>query len=237
MIKKNILTVLFSILGLTYIIAQSQTSESADDKSDLGISVSPSTLRFNVKPGLTQTKKIKISNDSKKSINFQVSFQDYGAEEKGKQSIAVTPEYRNALSKYIVVSPTLVELKAKESKVVTVTIDIPPGDAYAIAMWCTLILDQVIERPKLEVPNANNNTMALGVKTSVGFGINVYQNPPNVVVNNVEIQSMKYLKGTAIKGNSLVMKAKNTGDGIGYCLYYLELTNLLTGKQTKLFYF
>jgi len=29
-------------------------------------------------------------------------------------------------------------------------------------------------------------------------------------------------------------ESQNTGDGIGYCLYYIELTNLLTGKQNKL---
>ena len=29
------------------------------------------------------------------------------------------------------------------------------------------------------------------------------------------------------------MKVKNTGDGIGYCLYYIEVTNLTTGQQNK----
>ncbi len=151
----------------------------------------------------------------------------------GKQNVPVDGEYKNALSKYIVVSPTLIELKPRESKLVSVTADIPPGDAYAIAMWTTLVLDQVIERQKLEVI-PSNNTVGMGINASVGFGVNIFQNPPNVVANSVEIQSMKYLKDVVAGKNSVVMKAKNTGDGIGYCLYYLELTELLTGKQTKL---
>ena len=205
-----------------------------NDTTNTGISVSPSTLRYSVKPGSTQTKTIKVTNDTRKSITFQINFQDYGVGADGKESIGVGAEYHYALPKYIVVSPTLLELKPHESKVISVTVDIPPGDEAAIAMWTTLILDQIIERPLLEAPDANKTAVALGIKTGIGFGINIHQNPPNVVVNNVEIKSLKYEKANLKNGNSLIMNAKNIGDGIGYCLYYIELTNLLTGKQTKL---
>lgn len=234
MIGKKSIAIALLIVSSIYANAQKDLAppDAADD--GMGISVSPSTLRYNVKPGATQTKTVKISNDTKNNVSFQVSFQDLGIGKDGKQSVPVSSEYKNALSKYIVVSPTLVELKSKESKIVTVTLDIPPGDAYAIAMWTTLVLDQVSERPKMELPNLNNNTMGMGINTTMGFGVSIFQNPPNVVVNSVDIQSMKYIKGGVQLPNSILMKAKNTGDGIGYCLYYLELTNLLTGKQIKL---
>lgn len=205
-----------------------------NDTTNTGISVSPSTLRFNVKPGSQQTKTIKVTNDTRKAISFQINFQDYGVGADGTESIGVGTEYHYALSKYIVVSPTLLEMKPHEHKTISVTVDIPPGDAFAIAMWTTLVLDQIIERPKLEAPDASKTAIALGIKTGIGFGINIHQNPPNVVINNVEIKSLKYEKSELKNVRSLVMKAKNTGDGIGYCLYYIELTNLLTGKQTKL---
>lgn len=229
--KNNLLLVvlLFLTLGIFAQDAPPPNSQSSDGG---GISVSPSTLRFNAKPGQTQSKTIKVNNDTDKKISFQVSFQDYGMGREGKTDVAVNSEYKNALSKYIVVSPTLIELKPRESKLVSVTVDIPPGDAYAIAMWTTLALDEVIDRKKLEVPSSNN-TVAMGINASVGFGIHIYQNPPNVIANSVDIQNMKYNKPTAKAAGSIAMKAKNTGDGIGYCLYYLELTELLTGKQTK----
>jgi hypothetical protein len=211
------------------------TPPSTDTASETGISVSPSTLRYNVKPGSSQTKTIKVSNDTRKSYSFQITFQDYGVSNDGSQDVAVNQNYHNALSKYIVVSPTLLELKPREAKTISVTVDIPPGDSFAIAMWTTLALDQMIERPKLESQNGNNGkTLGLGVNAGVGFGVNIHQNPPNVVINSVEIQSMRFEKATEKSGNSLIMKAMNTGDGIGYCLYYIELTNLTTGKQKKL---
>lgn len=236
------LAIIFCLFSTTLVVGQDSLKKvlpnpiiNADkDSTDMGVSVSPSTLRFNVKPGSSQTKTIKVSNDTKKAYSFQVNFQDYGAGADGKVSVGVPAEYHNALSKYIVVSPTLLELKPHEAKTISVTVDIPPGDATAIAMWTTLVLDQMLERPKLEVPGTNNNALALGISTGIGFGVNIHQNPPNVVVNSVEIQSLRYEKAEQKKGNLLIMKAKNTGDGIGYCLYYIELTNLLTGKQNKL---
>ncbi len=237
------ITLLFLILFLegTLLLAQGipanlpikdSNTGSSDDSTDTGIAVSPSTLRFNTKPGSTQTKTIKISNNTRKNYTFHVLFQNFGTGTNGQQDVAVSPEYEYALSKYTVVSPSVLELKPHESKTISVTLDIPAGDAYSISMWTTLVLEQLVDRPKLEAPNAN--TMSMGINTGMGFGINIYQNPPNVVVNNVEIQSLKYVKAGPKVGNSLIMKAKNTGDGIGYCLYYIELTNLLTGKQNKL---
>lgn len=233
--------IIFCLLSTTSAIGQDSLKKTPtnpdiadNDTTDMGVSVSPSTLRFNAKPGSSQTKTIKVSNDTKKTFSFHVSFQDYGVGADGKASVGVPAEYLNALSKYIVVSPILLELKPHESKTISVTIDIPSGDAYAIAMWTTLILDQVLERPKLEVPGANNNALALGISAGVGFGVNIHQNPPNVAVNKVEIKTLRYEKAGQKTGNSLIMKAKNVGDGIGYCLYYIELTNLLTGKQNKL---
>ncbi len=68
----------------------------------------------------------------------------------------------------------------------------------------------------------------------MSFGIFVYQNPPNVSNNKVDITSLKYEQGVPPMVNQLVMEAKNIGNGIGFCLYYIELTNLMNGKTEKL---
>ena len=201
-----------------------------DTLPEPGVAVSPSVLRFNVKPGLTQTKTIKITNDTKKSYNFQIGFQDSGAGADGVTEVAVDKYSMFALSKYVIVSPTLIELKPRQSKTLTITLDIPAGDSMAISMWTTLFLDQMFERAKLEVPNPSSTTIALGITNGISFGINIYQNPPNVTINSVDIVAMNY-ESTK---KQIYMKAKNTGTGIGYCLYYLELTNLITGKVSKL---
>ncbi len=201
-----------------------------------GVAVSPSTIRFTAKPGSPQIRTLKITNDSKRKCKFQITFQDIGIDETGKKEIPVGQKYRYSLSKYLVVSPSYVELNPGEARVVEVTANIPGGDSTAIAMWTTLIVDEVRDREKMEVPNPNNKTIGLGIYAGIGFGINVYQNPANVAVNSVEITQLKFDKAAAQNKNvnTLIMNVKNTGDGIGYCLYYIELTNLITGKQSKL---
>jgi hypothetical protein len=207
------------------------------DKSPAGgVAVSPSTLRFTAKPGTPQMKTIKVTNDSKRKCRFQISFQDVGMDKGGKQEVAVNETYRYALSKYLVVSPSYIELNPGEFKVIEVTANIPGGDSTSIAMWTTLVVDEVRERGKMEVPNPNNKTIGLGIYAGIGFGVNVYQNPANVAVNSVEIMQLRFNKAAPQNKNlnNLIMNVKNTGDGIGYCLYYVELTNLVTGKQSKL---
>lgn len=201
-----------------------------------GVAVSPSTIRFSAKPGSPQIRTLKITNDSKRKCKFQISFQDVGIDQTGKKDVAVGQNYRYALSKYLVVSPSYVELNPGEARVVEVTANIPGGDSTAIAMWTTLVVDEVRDREKMEVPNPNNKTIGLGIYAGIGFGINVYQNPANVAVNSVEIMQLKFEKAQPQNKtqNTLVMNVKNTGDGIGYCLYYIELTNLVTGRQSKL---
>jgi hypothetical protein len=213
---------------------KTQPTPKKDTLIETGVAVSPSTLRYNVKPGTLQTKTVRVTNDTRKKMVFQVIFQDYGADEEGKGEVAKSKYDMYSLSKYIVVSPTLLELGPRESKTVSVTVDIPAGDSMAISMWTIMELDQVVEREKLEVPNPSKSTLGLGVKNSFGFAIHVYQNPPNVSISSVEIVDFKFSKAIEKKPNLLHMRAKNTGTGIAYTLFYLELTNLVTGKLTKL---
>ena len=206
-----------------------------DTLPETGVAISPSTLRFNVKPGTLQTKTIKVTNDTKKKFTFQLAFQDFGpsADEHSDQAISKYSMY--ALSKYTIITPTVLEIGPRQTKSITVTVDIPAGDSMNVSMWTILDIDQVLDREKLELPNISENSIGMGVKNSFGFGVNIYQNPPGVQPNNIEIVKMSFLKDDKnSKANKIFMQAKNAGNGIGYCLYYLELTNLVTGKQIKL---
>ncbi|MFN5183683.1 MAG: hypothetical protein ACK5D5_11745 [Bacteroidota bacterium] len=205
-----------------------------DTLPETGVAISPSTLRFNVKPGTLQTKTIKVTNDTKKKFTFQLAFQDFGPSSDEHSDMAVSKYSMYALSKYTVISPTVLEIGPRQTKTITVTVDIPSGDSMNVSMWTILDIDQVIDREKLELPNSSDNTLGMGIKNSFGFGVNIYQNPPGVQPNNIEIVRMSYNRDNSRNKNYIFMQAKNTGNGIGYCLYYLELTNLITGKQTKL---
>jgi hypothetical protein len=205
-----------------------------DTLQETGVAISPSTLRFNVKPGTLQTKTIKITNDTRRSYNFQVGFQDYGPGADGETDVPVDKYSMYSLSRYCIITPTLIEIGPRQTKTISVSVDIPAGDSMAVSMWTLLDIDQVLEREKLESPSTNPNAVSMGVKNSFGFGINIYQNPPNVSITDVEITQMKFLKKEDKKPASVFMEAKNQGTGIGYCLYYLEMVNLVTGKQRNL---
>ena len=185
----------------------------------IGVAVSPSTLRFNLKPGNAQTKTIKVTNDTKVAKKFNVTVQEFRASELGK------PVYSK-------ISPSYIELRAGEKKNINVQLDIPDVDSAAIAGWVIIAIDEVRDRAPLDQSSTNKNTLALGIVPSIGFGVYVFQNPPEVNNHNVEITSFKYNE----TGNKRIveMECKNIGNGIGFCSNYLELINLTTGEQTKL---
>jgi hypothetical protein len=250
---KNCLLIVFfisSLLLLSNTICAQQPNKSVTDTTkkvntpvkpakkdtliETGVAVSPSTLRFNVKPGTLQTKTIRVSNDTRKKMAFQILFQDYAVSDDGDNDVPKSKYEMYSLSKYILVSPTLIELNPRESKNISVTVDIPPGDSMAISMWTMMEIDQLLDREKLELPDLSKNTIGMGVKNSFGFGISIFQNPPNVIVSNVEIIDFKFNKKTDKSPSEIFTKVKNMGSGISYSLYYLELTNLVTGKVTKM---
>ncbi len=236
---KSKLTLLFLslVLKVSITIAQTSGQPSSDaNKSDgSGVAISPSTIKFNASPGSVMTRTVKISNDTKRDYNFQLFFQDYQSESLNGVETIPKKGYRHALSPYLVVSPSFVELKAGQSKVVTITLNVPFADSNAIAMWTQLIIDQVFERKPLETPRADKSTIGFGITSGIGFGVKILQNPPNVKSTNVEITRLKYqpTDKTKKKNGSLLMRVRNSGDGVGYCLYYIELTNLATGRQSK----
>lgn len=220
-----------------FIIAQTNSvpSNSGIQNEGAGVAISPSTIKFNASPGAVMTRTLKISNDTKRDYNFQLFFQDYKSEGLSGAETVPLKGYRHSLSRYVVVSPSFVELKAGQFKVVTITLNVPFADSNAIAMWTQLIIDQVFERKPLETPKSDKSTIGFGITSGIGFGVKILQNPPNVKSTNVEITQLKYQQAdkTKKKNGCLLMRVRNAGDGVGYCLYYIELTNLATGRQSK----
>jgi hypothetical protein len=203
----------------------------SDKTSGLGVAVSPSSLRFNVKPGSSFHQNVKVTNDSKNVFKFNIAFMDYMQDVTGKP-VPAPANYKYGLSKWVNVAPSYIELKPGESRNLTVTVEIPSGDETAVAAYAIMMINQVTERGVLDPSRDKANTVGLGVTPSIGFGVYVYQNPPNVKNNMVEISKFAFAKE---KDKSVLkMELINKGDGIGFCSTYIELTNVKTGVQKKL---
>jgi hypothetical protein len=204
---------------------------SGNDFSDMGVAVTPSSMHLSIKPGNSVTKEISISNDTKKINKFRLAFSDFEMGRDGKPIALKANVGKYGLSRWINIVPNYVELKPQERKKIQLVISIPDEEDGYRAAWTIVTVDQVIDRPPLDVKN-KGNTMAMGIYPSIGFGVYIYQNPPNVKINSVEIQ--KFFIDTINGKNIIKMEVKNTGDGIGYCSSYAELTNYKTGKITRL---
>jgi len=198
--------------------------------SDMGVAVSPASMHLCVKPGTSVTKEITINNDTKKTSKFKIGFADFSMGRNGKP-MNTSKDSKYSLSKWINIVPSYVELKPGEKAKIKLVVSIP--DTVNYSAWTIITVDEANERPKMDVSNSGN-TIAMGITPSIGFGVYIYQNPPNVKTNNVDILKF-YIENKKGKDTSkcFVMEVKNTGDGIGYSAAYVEATNLSNGKKVR----
>jgi len=197
---------------------------------DMGVSVSPSSYHLNITPGKSVVKEIKVKNDTKKTTKFNVGFNDFEMNNLGKPTTPTQKECKYCLSRYISVSPSYFELKPGDEIKIKLNIAIPDSEDAYRALWTIVTIDQVVDRPPLDL-EPHPNRLSMGVIPSIGFGVYVYQNPPNVKINKVNIEKFQFTEKEGKRYFDL--KVKNVGDGISYCSSYISLTNLNTGEQKK----
>ena len=228
---KRIISIIIVVCICGFANAQVKAkADTSKTKKTVGVAVSPASMHLEIKPGTTVIKEITINNDTKKLNKFKIGFSDFTANREGKPSPA-SKDSKYALSKYVNLVPSYVELKPGEITKIKVIINIP--DSADFSTWTIITIDQSNERPKLDA-SPSPDKMAMGVIPSVGFGVYIYQNPPNVKNNNVDI--LNFSTGNDKKDNSkeFLMEIKNTGDGIAYTAAYVEVVNLNDGKKTRL---
>ncbi len=229
--KFYIIIIIFYFFFFKITFAQNQRPEIPDSAfKDMGVSVSPSSIYLNIKPGSTATKEIKVQNDTKKAHKFNVGFNDFEMNTKGKPVSPQAPNCKYCLSKYISAAPSFFELKPGEEVKIKLVVSIPDSSHLYKAMWTIVTIDQVVDRPPLDL-EPRPNRLGMGILPSIGFGVYVYQNPPNVKINKVNIERFQFVEKDGKKYFEL--KVKNSGDGISYCNSYISLTNLNTGEQKK----
>ncbi|MFH2142528.1 MAG: hypothetical protein ABIJ97_08910 [Bacteroidota bacterium] len=243
---------IFSIFNITYgqeipdsvisVPDEIETSDSVisvqDDKKtpdidfdDMGVSVSPSSMHLSIKPGTSETKEITVKNITKEKNSFAVGFNDFEMNQAGKPTLSDPENRKYSLSKHIGVTPTYFELAPGEEKKIKLVISIPDDEESYRSLWTIVTIEQVVERPPLD-PGDQPKRISMGIIPSFGFGVYIYQNPPNVTINKLEIQNLVFTNDNNSK--KVNMSVKNIGDGISYCTSYLELTNMSTGEQYKL---
>lgn len=213
---------------VSQLIKQSHTNEPAK----AGVAVSPAHLHFTTTPGETSMAKVTINNDTDLPNKFKVSFCDFNMDGYGKSSFLPAGDGDHSLSKWVSVSPSFVDLKPGEKQQLTLTLTVPEDEPGANkAAWSILLIEQAEERKTID-PGRDNEKIAFGIIPTFAFGVFLYQNPPTVEVNKVDI--VNFLFDMQEERNFLQIDVQNVGDGISYCTAYIELTNLGTGDSQKL---
>lgn len=207
-------------------------SNENDDVDTKGISVSPAHFHLNIKPGQSKTYKIKINNDTESKKEFKVNLYDFNMNGKGKSSFLPAGSGEYSLSKWMNVSPTFFEVKAGEKKEISFTVAVPNDETGNRAAWSIIMIEQAEPRKQLQPAQKGSGTVALGVVPTFAFGVFVYQNPPTVKTENVEMTDFKM--ETKNDENTIFIEAENKGDGIAYCTSYIDMINNATGAQVRL---
>lgn len=202
------------------------------DITTSGVAISPSRLRFSTSPGNTKSANIKINNDTEEGKAFRIKFNDFNMNEHGKSQFVEPGNGKYGISNWVSVSPSFIELAAGEKKEITVTIDVPDDEAGKKAAWGIMMIEEAAERKTLDHGTDQGETIAFGVIPTLAFGVFLYQNPPGVTNNSVEIND--FMINERDEKYFVNIDAKNTGTGIAYCKAYVELTNLDNGEQEKL---
>lgn len=212
-------------------ISELNNAKAAFSTDNAGVAVSPAHLHFNVAPGESKTSKVTINNDTDRPGKFKLSFNDFNMNGYGKSEFLPAGTGDHSLSTWASVSPSFVELKPGEKKEVIITVNIPlEAENANKAAWCILLVEQAEERKTID-PGKNGDQIAFGVIPTFAFGVFLYQNPPTVEVNKVDIIDFDLAKTE--KENTLAIDVENIGDGITYCTIYVEVTNLKTGSSEK----
>ncbi len=222
------------ILQLTIFVFASVAlaQEKPDSLKDVGVAVTPSHLNYNLKAGESKTQEVKITNETKIKRSFRITLKDFDMNNAGKPVFMDAGKSEHSISRWLSVSPTLVELQPGASAKIRMTLNLPDSDGVNRAAWCIALIEEVKDRESLE-PEGGDKKISLGIIPSVGFGVYIYQNPPNVAINKVEIKNFK-LQGADKAHRAIELTLSNTGDGIASCSAYIELTNSRTGKSQRL---
>ncbi|MBL4752206.1 MAG: hypothetical protein JKY52_01215 [Flavobacteriales bacterium] len=200
--------------------------------TDLGVAVAPSIMRFRATPGESQTQYLTITNDTYKHQNFRITFSDFDLTDEGAaQQLPFGVEHEYGLTKWITADQTFIKLKPGEAKKIAVSVNLPDEPEAYRAAWSMMMVDLEKEREYLVPPKSGEN-VAMGIVPTFGFGIFIYQNPPNTTINKVEISRFEFTYDD--KNRYVSIGVENVGDGIGFCVVYVELSNLSNGKQERL---
>lgn len=193
-----------------------------------GITISHSDLHFNVKPGKSQTKTVKVTNLTDNTQILNVVYQDFDINKDGESRFMEAGSNEFSLAELIVVSSGSLELEPNTTEEITLTVSLPQDYESEKAAWGVLMIENGDEITSDEA----NSTEEMPQAYTFATGVWLFQNPDEAENSHVDITN--FIFANKVKNNTLFLKVKNKGDGISFCNAYVKITNLATGEMSQL---
>ncbi len=194
--------------------------------SQVGISVSPPRIYYNLTPGETGSQKILISNISKNTaLNLSLTFNDWKYDDQGNNLMLPPDSLTNSCANWLTVTGgTYFSLDPGENKEIELMMNVPlqPKDIGNV-QTALLFVTQMN-------PVDGVNEKGAAIKINVRSGIKIYRKGSAPELKKVEIEKLLFDK----EKNCLALTFNNKGNTWINGNVKTSLFNQTSGKETNL---
>lgn len=194
-----------------------------------GVSMSPTRMFFTGNPGETVSQIVTMYNSSDNDYVFNINLKDWNREEDGTKVYFEPGTLDHSNSNWVSTLETNINLPAKSTTEVLVTMSIPE-DASTTELTNSMLFFTQIGKQEDEV----KHDMGIGIIAIFEFGLHVYYTPPTNHTNSLDIMSIESESNAKIDMEQVHIRVFNDGNIVNDASVELELTNLLTGEEVKL---
>ena len=192
-----------------------------------GLEISPVRFDFDLEPGANQSQTLTVRNTSNKEATYTLSTGDWYLDETGNVIRQSAGENQRSCADWVSFNPALVELEANESQEVTVTINVPDGEAQTKWSIVYITLQKEQEAPQVD------QDLAMGIEVNQAVAVFITQSPKSNTNASAKLSEFKEITGDSDASRKFAVIAENTGDKIVDCKLFLVISDLENATERR----
>lgn len=193
------------------------------------ISIQPSILDFHLASGGMQSQPVAITNLSSQKITFQAYLADWLRDSTGGHQYFKPDTLGVSCASWVHLNKTLIEIEPGKTEELIVQLQAPADTvSNKVMRWAMLFLQSADEQ---NAASKNNKQLQTQIKELMRIGVHIYQTPP--FLNTYAAKAVSF-KPVAKEDKTYEFVMNNTGQVMLQCKAYVELTNIVDGKEYKL---
>lgn len=193
-----------------------------------GLEISPVRLDFSLEPSANQAQTVTVRNTANKRTTYTISASDWYLDEQGNIVRVDQGDFERSCKEWLSFTPALVELEANESREVTVTMNVPNGQAAT--KWAIVYVSQQKEQ---QAPQADKD-LAMGIEVNQALGIFITQSPASNDDAAAKLTEFKEVSEDGSEERVFSVRTENVGDKIIECNMYMVVSDLQNATERKL---